>query len=90
MRQIVNIAIGLIVEQHDQLRGIKPPQRGQLLLQSVIEYPAIGWQVDLSSRLCVCEQPFAFNSGTVAQHRTELSRRALQKLSEKGGGQLIG
>jgi hypothetical protein len=49
MRQIVNIAVGLIVKQHDQLCGSEPPQLGQLLLQPVIEYPAIGWQIDLPS-----------------------------------------
>jgi hypothetical protein len=55
--QVVNIAIGLVVKQHDQLCGSNPPQLGQLLVQPVIEYPAIGWQIDLPSCICVCEQP---------------------------------
>jgi len=32
MRQIVNVAIGLIIEQHDQLRASKLPQLIQFLL----------------------------------------------------------
>jgi len=76
--QIVNIGVGLVVEQYDQLRGSKPPKLRELILEPVIEHPVIDRKIDLSSRFGVCQQPVAIDSGTVTQHRAEFSRRSFQ------------
>jgi hypothetical protein len=73
MRQVVNVAVGFIVEQHHQLLCSKLSKLSQLILQPVIEHPPIRWKINLSARLGVREQPVALKSGSVAQHRAELS-----------------
>src|SRR5262249_44641964 len=76
--QVVNVAIGLVVEQHDQLRGSEPPKLSQLILQPVIEHPSIGWKIDEPSRFCVGQQPVALKSGSVAEHCAELPGGSFQ------------
>ncbi len=43
---ILNIVVGLIIQEYDCLFCLQAPEFCQQILETMLEYPAIGWQVD--------------------------------------------